>query len=184
MTETPDPTTAAPAADAASAPDASSGAPVSELPMDAAARELEELKDRHARLAAEFDNYRKRVIKERGELEDRAQAKLLARLLDALDDLDRVAASDAASTPLEAVRGAVDSVHRKLWKELSAGGVEKLDPAGQPFDPALHEGVSIIAPPSPEQERVVAATFQAGYLMKGQLVRPARVQVYASEGLH
>lgn len=181
MTETPDPTSAAPATEPAGPTDPFT--PSADPAADPVGRELEELKDRHARLAAEFDNYRKRVIKERGELEDRAQAKLLGRLLDALDDLDRVAASDAATTPLEAVRGAVDSVHRKLWKELAAGGVEKLDPAGRPFDPALHEGVSIIAPPTPEQERIVAATFQAGYLMKGQLVRPARVQVYASEGL-
>ncbi len=178
--------------DAASAPegalDPATGAaapaePVTTDPAPAAAAELDELRDRHARLAAEFDNYRKRVLKERAELEDRSQAKLLGRLLDALDDLDRVAASDAATTPLETVRAAVDTVHKKLWKEFGTAGVERIDPAGAPFDPALHEAVSIVPAPSPEQERTVAATFQVGYAMKGHLVRPARVQVFSSEGL-
>jgi molecular chaperone GrpE len=145
-------------------------------------QELEELKDRHVRLAAEFDNYRKRVMRERAELEDRAQAKFVARLLDALDDLDRVAASDPATTTLEAVRGGVDAVHKKLVKELAAAGVERIDPAGVAFDPALHEAVSIIPAPDAAQERVVSATFQSGYVMKGQLVRPARVQVFSTEG--
>jgi molecular chaperone GrpE len=152
-------------------------------PADAAQRELAELHDRHVRLAAEFDNYRKRVAKERLELEERAQARLLGKLLDALDDLDRVAASDPATTPLETVRGAVDTVHKKLWKEFGTAGVERIDPAGAAFDPALHEAVSIVPAPSPAQERTVAATFQVGYAMKGHLVRPARVQVFSSEGL-
>jgi len=138
-------------------------------------QELEELKDRHVRLAAEFDNYRKRVMRERAELEDRAQAKFVARLLD-------VAASDPATTTLEAVRGGVDAVHKKLVKELAAAGVERIDPAGVAFDPALHEAVSIIPAPDAAQERVVSATFQSGYVMKGQLVRPARVQVFSTEG--
>ena len=143
-------------------------------------RELEEMRDRHLRLAAEFDNYKKRVARERIELSDRAQAIFISRLLDVLDDLDRLVASDAGMSA-ESLRGGLALVDRKLRKELEAAGVERIDPAGQPFDPSEHEAVSIVPPPDPSQDHTVSATFQTGYRFKGSLVRPARVQVY-SEG--
>ncbi|MEO7238568.1 MAG: nucleotide exchange factor GrpE, partial [Gemmatimonadales bacterium] len=79
--------------------------------------EVAELKDRHLRLAAEFDNYRKRINRERSELSDRAQASFVARLLDVLDDMDRLVASDPA-TPLPSLRAGLSAVDRKLSKEL------------------------------------------------------------------
>lgn len=145
--------------------------------------ELAELRDRHARLAAEFDNYRKRVTRERAELTDRAQAQLVAQLLDGLDDLDRLVASDAATTTVETLRPAVDAAQKKLAKELAAAGVERIEPTGAPFDPSRHEAVSIVPPPDPSKDHQVSATFQTGYALKGTLIRPARVQVYSSEGL-
>ncbi len=143
-------------------------------------REMQELKERHLRLAAEFDNYKKRVARERTELSDRAQATFIARLLDVLDDLDRLAAEDASRAP-EALREAVVMIDRKLRKELEAAGVERVDPVGQPFDPAKQEAVSVIPAPDPAQAHMVSATFQTGYLFKGTLVRPARVQVYSEQ---
>jgi molecular chaperone GrpE len=141
-------------------------------------QELAEMRDRHLRLAAEFDNYKKRVTRERSELSDRAQATFITRLLDVLDDLDRLVASDPASS-LETLRGGLTLVDRKLQKELEAAGVERVDPVGQPFDPAEAEAVSVLPPPDPAKDHIVAATFQTGYRFKGMLVRPARVQVYA-----
>jgi len=73
-------------------------------------------------------------------------------------------------------------VDKKLRKELEAAGLERIDPVGEPFDPAFHEAVSVVRPLSPEQDHTVAATFQVGYRFRGSLVRPARVQVYSSEG--
>ncbi|MEO7985770.1 MAG: nucleotide exchange factor GrpE [Gemmatimonadales bacterium] len=143
--------------------------------------ELDEARDQHLRLAAEFDNYRKRVARERTELTDKAQAGLVARLLDALDDTDRLTAT-MGTLSVEALREAVTLVDRKFWKELEAAGLEAIDPVGKPFDPSLHEAVSVLAPPSPEQDHTVAATFQIGYRFKGTLVRPARVQVYSEQG--
>jgi len=143
--------------------------------------EVSELRDRHLRLAAEFDNYRKRIAKERVELSDRAQAAFVIRILDVLDDLDRIV-DDARNTPPDALREALVLVDRKLRKELEAAGVERLDPAGSAFDPAEHEAVSTIPAPEPSKDHVVSATFQAGYRFKGQLVRPARVQVYSTQG--
>jgi molecular chaperone GrpE len=145
--------------------------------------EMAELKDRHLRLAAEFDNYRKRSTRERAELADRAQASFVSKLLDVLDDLDRLVASDPA-TPLPALREGLSAVDRKLWKELQDAGVERIDPAGAPFDPALHEAVSTTPAPDRSKDQIVSATFQPEYRFKGTLVRPARVQVYSDQGQH
>lgn len=144
--------------------------------------ELAELRDRHVRLAAEFDNFRKRSARERAELGDRAQAQLVARVLDPLDDLHRAVASDTASTPAEALRGALNALDQKIWKELVAAGLERIDPVGAPFDPTVHEAVSMVPATVPEQDQTVAATFQAGYRFKGALVRPARVAVFTAQG--
>jgi molecular chaperone GrpE len=143
--------------------------------------QLGEERDRHLRLAAEYDNYRKRVARERGELTDRAQAALVGRLLDVLDDMDRLAA-DRGNASVDAIRQAIELLDKKLQKELQAVGLERLDPVGEPFDPSLHEAVSVVPPPTKAQDHQVAATFQPGYRFKGTLVRPARVQVYSDQG--
>lgn len=155
-------------------------------PQDQAIRrlesQLEEARDRHLRLAAEFDNYRKRTSRERAELTDRAQASFVAKLLDVLDDLDRLVASDPETTPPATMREGLAAVDRKLWKQLEDAGVERIDPVGEPFDPSVHEAVSTVTPANPSQDHTVSATFQAGYRFKGTLVRPARVQVYSTQG--
>lgn len=143
--------------------------------------QLDAAREQHLRLAAEFDNFRKRVSRERAELGDRAQAALVTRLLDVLDDMDRLAADGGNASP-ESVRQAIGLVDRKLRKELEAAGLERIDPVGQPFDPSLHEAVSAVPPPTEAQDHQVSATFQTGYRYKGSLVRPARVQVFSAQG--
>lgn len=159
------------------------------LPMEPAEQavarlegEVADLKDRHLRLAAEYDNFRRRATKERAELGDRAQGALAARLLDVLDDLDRVTNGGAGAGGTDAVSQALVLIDKKLRKELEAAGLERVDPAGQPFDPAVAEAISVLVPPSPDKDHTVSATFQMGYRFKGALIRPARVQVYSSEG--
>lgn len=177
----------------ASTPDAgTAGAPVevhSALPLEPATEaihrlegELDAAKDRHLRLAAEYDNFRRRAAREREELTQRSQAQLAGRLLDVLDDLDRVMQGAGVSAGGDVVQQALVLMDRKLRKELETAGLERLDPVGQPFDPSVAEAVSAIAPLTPEQDHTVAATFQAGYRFKGTLIRPARVQVYTAEG--
>ena len=154
-------------------------------PVENAVRRLQdqltESNDRYLRLAADHDNFRKRVARERIDLGDKAQAAFVIRLLDVLDDLDRLAATDPQGPPA-ALRQGVELVDRKLRKELELAGLERLDPVGLKFDPAVAEAVSIIPPPAPEQDHQVASTFQVGYKFKGALVRPAMVQVYSAGG--
>ena len=160
----------------------SSGPPVepSESAVKRLADQLSESNDRYLRLAADFDNFRKRVAKERIELADRAQAGFVIKLLDVLDDLDRLAASDLGG-PTTVVRQGVEMVDKKLRKELEGAGLERLDPVGQKFDPAVAEAVAVAMPPSADQDHIVAATFQVGYRFQGSLGRPARVQVSSAE---
>lgn len=177
------PADAAPLADSVGEGHGVSGPPAE--PAENAVRRLEdqlsESNDRYLRLAADFDNFRKRVARERVELADKAQAAFVIRLLDVLDDLDRLSAADV-NGPTAVVRQGIDMVDRKLRKELESSGLERMDPVGQKFDPAVAEAVSVLPPPSPEQDHTVSATFQVGYRFKGALVRPARVQVFSSEG--
>jgi molecular chaperone GrpE len=155
-------------------------------PLEAAVRrlqdELAESRDRQLRLAAEFDNFRKRALRERDETSFRAQAALAARLLDVLDDLDRLVAGTGPAAAGEVIQQALVLIDRKLRKELEGAGLERIDPVGQPFDPSIHEAVSVVPPGPGQADHTVSATFQAGYRFKGALIRPARVQVFSSEG--
>lgn len=144
--------------------------------------ERDELKDRHLRLVAEFDNFRKRSQRERAEWVERAQAELLTKVLEALDDLDRLVENGGKSASLDDLHQAVTLVDRKLWKELEKFGLEVLEPEGIPFDPSVHEAISQIPAPAADKAHTIAMTFQAGYRYKGILLRPARVQVYGDEG--
>lgn len=161
-----------------------SGVPL-EPPLSAVHRleeQLDQSKDQYLRLAAEFDNFRKRVARERVELADRAQATLVGRLLEVLDDLDRLVGQDITGSTADVIHQGIVLVDRKLRKELEAAGLTRLDPAGEVFDPTVHEAVSVLPAPAPELDDQVSAVFQAGYQFKGALVRPARVQVYQADG--
>jgi molecular chaperone GrpE len=138
---------------------------------------LAEQQDRYLRLAAEYDNYRKRTARERSEQTSRAQADLVRQLLDALDDLARFAHVDPATADAATVAQGVELVERKFLKTLTAAGLEIIDPVNQTFDPQVHEAVATEPALSPEDDHVVARVFQVGYRFNGQLLRPARVVV-------
>lgn len=140
-------------------------------------REIEQLNDRHLRLAAEFDNYRKRVERERAESRVRSQAEVVARLLEPLDDLERVAAVNPETTSVPAVLEGVALVERKLRKSLEAVGLQEVEAVGRRFDPTTMEAVLTAPADGPEQDEVVADVLQKGYRLDGILVRPAKVRV-------
>lgn len=134
-------------------------------------------RDKHLRLAAEFDNYRKRVVRERQEAGGRAQADLVQGLVEVLDDIARFAHLDPATVDSGTVVEGVAMVERKIMKTLGGHGLEVVDPAGRPFDPAFHEAVGTEPAASPEEDHLVARVYQPGYLFRGQMLRPARVVV-------
>jgi molecular chaperone GrpE len=140
--------------------------------------ELEQAKDRHLRLAAEFDNFKKRAQRERMETTSRAQAELVAGILDALDDLGRVAHLSAETTSLRDLLAGVELVERKLTRALGQGGLERVGVEGEPFDPNRHEAVSTAPAPTAERDHTVQAVLQPGYRFGGALLRPARVSVF------
>jgi molecular chaperone GrpE len=162
------------------APDAAQGttdadtAPVS---GGDAASELTDQRDKYLRLAAEYDNFRRRTTKERQEAQQRGQADLLKGMIDSLDDLGRFAHVDPATADAKTIVDGVSMVEKKLLKTLSGLGLETINPIGEPFDPALHEAVMTEPAASPDEDHMVARVFQQGYRFNGQLLRPARVVV-------
>jgi len=154
------------------APEADQGTAV-----DGAHQELADQRDRYLRLAAEYDNFRKRTAKERTEIAARAQADLLRSVLDALDDLGRFAHLDPAATDSRTVVEGAAMVERKLLKVLQSAGLEIVNPQDQAFDPTDQEAVATEPAASREDDHMVAKVFQQGYKFNGQLLRPARVVV-------
>jgi molecular chaperone GrpE len=139
-------------------------------------REFSTLSDRHLRLAAEFDNYRKRVERERADSWARAQADLAVRLLDTLDDLERVVQHADPTTPESLLHG-IQLVERKLRQALESAGLESIEAQDAVFDPNSMEAVAMVAAESHEEDDIVSDVFQRGYAFKGVLLRPARVRV-------
>jgi molecular chaperone GrpE len=154
--------------------------PSADLSSDSRAdveRALAEQHDKYLRLAAEYDNYRKRTVRERQEASLRGQAELLRGLLDALDDLSRFAHVDPATTDTKTVVDGAAMVERKILKALTSTGLEIINPVDQTFDPSTMEAVATEPALSPEDDHVVAKVYQQGYLFNGQLLRPSRVVV-------
>ena len=140
--------------------------------------EFDELNDRHLRLVAEFNNFRRRTEQERLGAWSRAQADVVGKFLDVLDDLSRVAELDLNNATVEGIMEGVDLVEKKFIRMLEDSGVEVIDPADGLFNPEQMEAVMRVPTESEDQDDLVAQVFQKGYSLKGVLVRPARVSVY------
>ena len=145
-------------------------------------RELDEQREKYLRLAAEYDNFRKRTARERQEAHWRGQADMLKGMIEALDDLGRFAHVDPATTDAKTVVEGVEMVEKKLHKTLAGHGMEIINPVDHPFDPSIHEAVMTEPAASSEDDHLVARVFQVGYLFNGQLLRPARVVVKQCNG--
>ena len=180
-----DPLETARAAAPSEGPDEPVDSTVAERPEEAAIRlrhELQELKDRHLRLAAEYENFRKRTARERTETWSRAQADVVTNILDALDDLGRVLDLDTSVASTQDVVAGVELVDRKLIRELTNAGLEKVGEQGEVFDPNHHEAIGSLPAQTPEEDQTVGAVVQVGYRFGGALLRPAKVQVRMWQG--
>jgi molecular chaperone GrpE len=154
-------------------PDAPAASETSELAD--LQRERDDFKDRWLRKSAEFDNYRKRIERERREQADQAVVGLLQDVLPVVDDFDRALTVDAGEGGT-AYRKGVELIHGKLHDLLRRYGVTPIDALGADFDPNLHQAV--VHEVSPEhREGEVMSELQKGYMIKDRLLRPAMVKV-------
>jgi molecular chaperone GrpE len=145
------------------------------LDVEALQAERDQLLDRLQRLAAEFDNYRKRTAREQAAFAERASERLVKELIPILDDLGR--ALEAASEHEEAkLEEGVRLVHRSLADLLAKQGLSEIETDGK-FDPHVHE--ALLSQPSDQEEGTVIEVVQKGYKLGDKVLRPARVVVAA-----
>ena len=144
-------------------------------PVDELRREKDALQDRLLRTAAEFDNYRKRVERDRRDQADAMTAEALADLIPILDDLERALQAPATGAA-DSLRKGVELIHRQMLELLRKRGVKPIHAVGADFDPRVHE--SVMSEPSPDhREGEVIEELCRGYMLGDRLLRPAMVKV-------
>ena len=156
--------------------EASSDASVATDAVSELQRERDELHDRWLRKSAEFDNYRKRVERERREQADQAVSELLEDLLLVVDDFDRAVTVDVPATDVPSYRKGVELIHAKLHDLLRRHGVQPIEALGADFDPNVHQAVMHEASPE-HREGEVIGELRRGYMIGSRLLRLAMVKV-------
>ena len=139
--------------------------------------QVEEQKDRYLRLSAEFDNYRKRTLKERSDMLKTVNGDTLSGMLPVLDDLERAMQSMEKATDVAAVREGVVLIYSKLQEFLKNKGVIEIDAMNQVFDTDLHEAITKIPAPSEDLKGKVVDVIQKGYKIDTKVIRYAKVVV-------
>lgn len=158
-------------------PAADQAAQDSQAQIEELKKQVEELKDKYLRLVAEFDNFKKRTLKEKVELLHTAAEDTMLALLPVLDDFDRAKKNAEDENSTEQFSEGVHLVYQKLYNALKQKGLEPMDSTGQPFDPELHEAVTEIPAPSEELKGKVVDTIEKGYKLKDKIIRHAKVVV-------
>ena len=148
---------------------------VTEDPLLKTQKELAELRDKYLRNVAEFDNYRKRTIKEKQDIIKLAAKDTIVALIPAMDDFDRVAKH--ATEADEVIPDGVQLIIDKLLKSFELLGVKKMESDGQDFDPELHEALTKIPAPSKKMKGKVIETIESGYYLNDKIIRYAKVVV-------
>ncbi len=166
--------TAAPAAPESDAEEEGPG----EASEGEAPDELEELNEKYLRLAAEFENFKRRALKERQDLHNYAHENLIKQLLPVVDNLERAVghARQEEGGDAKSLLEGIELTYRSLLQALEKLGVQGIEPEGERFDPKIHEAIRQMS--STEHEPgVIAEVFQKGYLLKDRLIRAALVAV-------
>lgn len=137
-------------------------------------QELDAERERRVRLLAEFDNYRRRTRQEQAGTEQAGKRQLLLALLEVMDDFDRALLHVGETS--DAVANGLRLIHERVNELLRSNGVSSFESEGKPFDPTVHEAMTVIEGDVKEADTVYAE-YQRGYLINGELLRPARVAV-------
>lgn len=143
--------------------------------LESARAQAAEYLDHLQRLKAEFDNYRKRVIKEQTRAMEAAAEPFVRKLLEVLDEFDLALMAADSRPDFEKFLHGVELVYAKLLEILRSEGLERIEAEGKSFDPELHE--ALMQTGGPEGEPIVADVLRQGYTMKGRVIRPAGVKV-------
>jgi molecular chaperone GrpE len=137
-----------------------------------------ELNDKYLRLYSDFDNFRKRTLKEKIEQSKYASADVIIKLLPVLDDFERaIKAFDAASDAGQALKDGMVLIYNKFRTILNQQGLEPMRTAGEPFDTDFHEAITNLPAPTPEQKGKIVDEVEKGYLLNGKVIRYAKVIV-------
>lgn len=138
--------------------------------------DADEWKDKYIRLGAEFDNYRKRTLREKMELISTGCEDVIKSLLNVMDDIDRAVAAVDGAKDIESVKQGVGLIHTKLMDTLKAKGVKEMEPIGQALDTDYYEAVAKI-PVQGDQKGKIVEVVQKGYMLNDKVVRYAKVVV-------
>ena len=146
-------------------------------PLEAAEAEIADLKDKYLRQVAEFDNYRKRTLKERAELILNGGEKTITALLPVLDDMERAIQNGAKTDDPEVLREGMNLIYQKLMKVLESQGVTKIDTADADFDTNLHEAIALVPGMGDDKKGKVIDCMATGYKLNDKVIRYAKVAV-------
>lgn len=138
---------------------------------------IEEEKDKYLRLSAEFDNYRKRTLKEKAELITNGGEKSISSILPVIDDFERARETMNTATDVAAVKTGVDLIYDKLMKTLEKNGVQIIETKEMPLDTDFHEAIAVIPAPSEELKGKILDCVQTGYILNNKVIRHAKVVV-------
>lgn len=147
------------------------------MQLEATQEALEKEKKEYLFLMAEFDNYRKRVTREKAEIIKNGAEKVLAGLLPIVDDFERGLKASKDADSADSVREGMELIYNKLIKFLESNGVKAMDSTGKDFDPELHEAIASIPAPSEDLKGKVIDTTQTGYTLNDKVLRHAKVAV-------
>lgn len=148
-----------------------------EAQLAKAQEEIAELKDKNLRQIAEFDNYRKRVLKEKADLILNGGEKILTNILPIIDDLERAQQGMTQMTDVNAVKEGVNLIIDKFMKFLKSEGVAQIETEGKDFDVNFHEAITMIPAPSDEMKGKVIDCVSKGYTLNDKVIRYAKVVV-------
>jgi molecular chaperone GrpE len=140
-------------------------------------RQLEKLNDKHLRLIAEYDNFRKRTLREKMELSKSAGENILLQILPVVDDFDRARAHLGEASDLDAVKEGIDLIFNKFKEFLKQQGITEIETEKQEFDGDLHEAVTKIPAPSKDLKGKIIDCIQKGYKLNDKVIRHPKVVV-------
>ena len=138
---------------------------------------IEEQKDKYLRLSAEFDNYRKRTMKEKAELILNGGEKSISSILPVIDDFERAIKTMETAKDVKAVKEGVELIYNKFMAVMAQNGVKVIETKDQPLDTDYHEPIAVIPAPSEEQKGKILDCVQTGYTLNDKVIRHAKVVV-------